>query len=316
MAHFIEFDGNQQIPPPSKMLGLQGHLLTVFADFSKLVAECDKFLNIDPSGRFTYRPLGPFVLMQSLFYPYNASLVPQFFAQGFSSQNEFAISIPVVKWLGSIPVELAVYVPYTFVDDGWSVVAAQTEFGYAKALGRFRKWQGPDESFFLSVETEVLPTYSPQTRLTFERFLTIKDIALDVNPVTYKPEEMGPCGPLFTAVNHWGADPDIEWWQYLLVFLLVAGAFTTQSVNSVQMVQFRDPVNINNAVYQALLGSKLTFHLNDLSVQLGTPTVEIIDYDSLPIVDRLGLNLNLLLPMFRMNYNMMLSDVNHIYVAP
>ena len=141
---FIEQDGDPQVPPPYKFPGVSIRSFRLEADLDALTTLCDKLLNgvgtLAQRG-FEYRPILPFVDLEVLTYPRMESEVPKHRDKGFTSQHElyFRLLVAKIEQIIGIPVptEIAVFIPYIFVDNNWSVVAGREVIGYPKVRASF-----------------------------------------------------------------------------------------------------------------------------------------------------------------------------------
>ncbi|MBK7400630.1 MAG: NAD(P)-binding protein [Myxococcales bacterium] len=171
LPRYIATDGNPVAIAPVK-LEVSTSMFLLDANLAKLQALCDAQLNL---GDVTYKALAPFAMV----YAATIDNYPLADPIGFVREREIGIWIPVVagRQLGPlfVPERVVTYSPYVWVDQGIALIGGRTVFGFAKQMGSLVV---PDLATGASAEstldTLVLPAFSPTTQAVNRRLLTIK----------------------------------------------------------------------------------------------------------------------------------------------
>lgn len=306
---FIERDGDPQIPPPYWFPDVSIRSFRLFADLGKLQALCDTLLNdvgtLAQRG-FEYRPILPFVDLEVLTYPRMESGVARYRQKGYTAQREmyFRLLVAKIKQVFGVPVptEIAVFIPYIFVDNNWSVITGREVVGYPKAHASFE--MSSSKPYPMTIRTDVFEKYDPNTKQTFRKLV-------EVNGTSPDPSVLG----TYTAWP-WGvldlADLDLQMLWVLQEFMAL------NSFPAVQLKQIRDAETNDLACYQALVHAE--FEVTNLSAPDPLPTAEITihPYDSLPIADELGLGSGALEPLsqYSVECDLKFSNTYNLFVRP
>ena len=306
---FIERDSDPQIPPPYSFPNVSIRSFRLAADLGKLQALCDKLLNIGTLAErgFEYRPILPFVDLEVLTYPRMESEVSRYRQKGYTSQHElyFRLLVARIEQVFGIPVptEVAVFIPYIFVDNNWSVVAGREVIGYPKVRASFEI--SSSNPYPMTISTDVFEKYDPDTKQTFQKLVEI-----DVDEMNPAPSALGA-----DVAWPWGvlddAELDLQMFWVLQEFMRFAG-FPT-----IQLKQIRDAETNDRACYQALVHAE--FEVTNLSAPVPLPAAEVTihPYDSLPIADELGLGGGALKPLsqYSVGCDMRFKDTYNLFVA-
>jgi hypothetical protein len=159
---YISRDGELLAVLPAAM-HMKLYLFLLDADYDALQAVCDRYLNL--GGPTVYRPLLPFVM----FYSSSMDVHSTVDDIGACAEKDFGFWIPVVA--GKVDgaafkaERFATFTPYIWVDTSVPLVGGRTVFGFPKNLGRLEMPMSTDEPARFLVSTQVLPRYSPQSRV-------------------------------------------------------------------------------------------------------------------------------------------------------
>ena len=314
---FIEQNCDPQIPPPYKFTDVSIRSFRLDADLGKLRTLCNQLLNIGSmeDREFQYwEPILPFVDLEVLGYPRMESTTPPHDGHGYTSQRELYFRIFVAKFVGDnpIPDELAVFMPYIFVDNTWSIITGRDVIGYPKLRGWFDPLSLEVSDFPLSVGAMVFKKYGAGNISTFEEIVNIQkpQLVLPAPPISW------PWGDLLTSLPEW----IIEWIKNPARLLEVQNKLLTQmqldTFPLIQFKQIRDAEHSNQACYQALIHAQFEVTaVRDL--QLLPPTmISIPRYDSLTIAEDLGLSGERVpsLLQYTITCDMTLGDVRDLVV--
>ena len=255
------------MPPPYALNNVTTRVFVVDADMAGLKAYCDKFLNGDGNSNWNspyhYRPLAPFGYLCVAHYPYMEALRPEFQHSGFSHQNEVYFSFPVVQYekvrYRLRPLKLTFAVPFITVDQPSSAFCGQEVLGLEKLVGTFA-FSGRDGS-------PARPT----------DWTNLKVSLYGVSHLT--PDSPGhQIKAIEFTLGDERKDPDFDLdrfpfadWRKELSRHAPDGEDTLRLLNSISelprpglfstvtLKQFRDPVHVDRALYQALVGYDTKF---------------------------------------------------------
>ena len=284
MIPFIMRDSDPQAPPPYRFPSVTIRSFLLDADWSALNVVCDETLNIGSFADrgFLYSPLPafPYVSLDILTYPRMEDINPDYRNEGYSTQHECYFRIFVVKYLPFfgllLPVDVAGFFPYMFVDQPWSLISGREVIGFPKVMAEFSI---PDPPGDIVVSTGVLDPYGAATKLTVKPFVTIRSAPAPAGVPPAPPKHEWPWGHM--DVSKLDSAHQALFQQ---VSLALSGGFST-----VQLKQFRDPGNDACACYQALLRGAFTVGNVKLQSVDTASRIEIPHYDSLQIASKLGL---------------------------
>ncbi|MCA9523127.1 MAG: hypothetical protein KC609_19260 [Myxococcales bacterium] len=282
--------GEQSYMAPFRMTGAHFSGYVISASNGALQAIVDRYLNA-PLADTVYRALGDFVLFVDAPIDRLRSILPPDSEMGFNRETDVGLWFLVGAghregdlWVLE---RLAWFIPYLWVDVPVNVITGRETYGYPKQMGWFSR-SGASDGPLLTVETYVLPTFSPDTPLQKLPILTLErqsnglalvgqafDDATDAIEALVKAI-VGDDGTIIV--------PGIELVVHLLRYIV------NREMPLVFLKQFRDVVDPRRACYQAVLESPMhvtAFHGGGL--YLGDFALEITTYASHPIVADLGL---------------------------
>ncbi len=308
LPHFIEMDGDPQIPPPYVFKDVFIRSFRLPADLEVLTVLCDKLLNIGTFQErgFEYRPILPYVDLEVLTYPSMVSRNPRFYAMGYCRQHEAYFRLLVGRFeivAGyAVPVGVAVFMPYLFVDNAWSVISGRQVVGYPKVLGKFVL--GEPGPYPITITTDVFERYIPDT-LQRERPL------VQINQ-TGPPQGEGQG----VTTWPWGVLDLQSFWPPLTIVLDAALRSTT--FFTMQLKQIRDAESPQRACYQALVQAEVGVSRMSAARLLPSAEINIARYDSLPISEELGLGSGALRPrsQYALTCDMEVLNTTNVFVRP
>ena len=283
MVEYISRPDDPAIPPPSDFPGvtiMSFRLQAKAADLQKL---CDKQLNIGTLEQrgFEYRVFLDFVDMEIVTYPRMEFAEAPYSKWGFASQQELYFRIYVWKFwsFGGLLFPDPVpewFIPFIFVDNSWSMISGRNVIGFPKAMARFSPTPMLDaDPFQISASVLALKKHKPATRLDWHRLVTIDPTGAAASTA---PGGLWPWIGLEASI----VDPFLnELLQELLTF--APDAFST-----VQLKQFRDPSNLTDACYQAVISTPFTLSNLRPPKPLPPATITVDRYASIDIPKSLG----------------------------
>jgi len=130
MIPYIDFPGEQSLPPPGELQEITFYYFAVPANNETLTALCDRLLNGPSGGATAYRPMGLVLLA----FTHVEQLGSTHAHRGVITYKDIALWIPV---RGGQSRELCLFPPYILVDDAATMITGREVFGLPKQLGRF-----------------------------------------------------------------------------------------------------------------------------------------------------------------------------------
>jgi hypothetical protein len=286
MIPFIQRDGEIQEPPPYSFPGVTIRSYRLVASWFALNELCDQQLNIGTleDRGFIYYPLPFFPLnyvdMEVLTYPKLVDEDPNDPFRGFITQQECYFRYLVVKYvpfgLLLIPVEFSMFFPYIAVTESWSMITGREVIGLPKLLARIEIPGYPQDTV---VSTETFDSFSGQAELLWRPMVTIHPFAAGFTS-TAQPALPWPWVDLDLAA----LDP-----THLALFEETFATTGLGAFSTIQLKQFRDASDDQQACYQALLQAE--YGVSNIQWQgFSLPSkITIPAYDSLRIANALGL---------------------------
>jgi len=351
--------GDPQIPPPYSFKDVKIRSFRLLAARKQLKKLCGRFLNIGTftDRGFTYSPILPFVDLEVLYYPKMNSEHPDFKDRGCDYQNECLFRIFVGKYntespgRGDSPQEVAVFVPFIFVDSSLSVISGREVIGYPKVWARFElpergedypliisanvfRNRGPNEDPVLAPVVAIenwaaLPLSTPLSDL-FTTALTGLEDALDDFSGTYADAPSTIAG---TYAGFFSRAEDefrkvVKWpWAFidedplLQSFRNVIKKPGLDRFPIIQLKQFLDAQRTDYACYQALVSARFKVVPGSIRNLKPLPLAKITipsSYPSLSIVQHLGLvgETASSIGQYELTCDMKCVDVRNLFVLP
>ncbi len=129
---YVERGGEQVFPQPYAFTGSMMHGFVVPANYQKLKALCDKHLN-DPSHQnVEYWPAVNRIVVARLDVDQAQPETPSEYDYGYIREADVSLFIPVVAFRGPIPIGMALFPPYLFVDHPWGILGGREVYGLHK----------------------------------------------------------------------------------------------------------------------------------------------------------------------------------------
>lgn len=310
MANFVEQHGDPQIPPPYSFPNVTIYSFRLEAGMDALTQFCNKRLNIGARNQrgFEYRPILRFVDIEVLHYPRMMS-ENQRFNWGWSTQREcyFRLFVGRYDFAGGVwvPAEAAVFIPYIFVDNAWSVVSGREVVGFPKVMASISMPNSENAQtgrfYPMRIITDVFPRYGANTPQSACPIVEIES------------NQAGPHAPDMSSgtIWPWGVFNPREIDPALLPFLRDRTHFST-----IQLKQIRDAEHPELACYQALIQAEVGIDRIEPPRTLPAAQISIPCYDSLRIEEELGLKGEPLQPLWQYTLNCDLSygKVRNLFV--
>jgi len=276
---FIESAGTQQGLPPFSFPGLSITSCVLQADSHRLQAHCDLLLNID--RRHHFRALGSHVFLAINQYPRMYSEYKGRSELGYTSQNEYYVMFPTIRYdlvAGfRVPREVTWTFPFIGVDNPTSAFIGRELFGFQKLVGSISAETAADGSFVASV---AMPAFKSFSRETPEEELPL--VGIQTGPPLNSPDKKGFPWNLTGVAEGAGFLDDMA---LKLLDEMDPGAFSVTNLK-----QIRDAQNPGEAAYQALVRCEWTLENPTVPVVYAEANIDIYDNDTIQIIKTLGLD--------------------------
>lgn len=278
MPPYVERDGDWVWRPPGELEQTQMfvHALRV-VNVAALQALCNDFINT-PSGNAVqatpYSPLTPFVLLVCADIRRGRSGHAVDGTRGWMTEQDVGFFVPIQFTDRNGVTSIAMLLPYLYVSNFPAVVIGREIFGFPKLLGNIQIVEDPP---FAEVRAEAIPVYGPNNPvLNGQSIVKLRH----TSPIVF-----GLCVPggiaqltlaaLTFVLNALGIPPPLA-------------GFTT--VPMVFLKQFRDVASSSQACFQSVTRAIAQIvTLDEVCLLQGTFAVDLPDYASIHIAQRLGL---------------------------
>lgn len=274
---YINDPDSQQGLPPFFFPGMQARCFLLEARLEALQAYCDAYMNAFP--RFRFEAFAPIVYLAVNNYPRMVSEYPGAREMGYSKQQEFTLSFPVIvhdneAGDGLLPRMTWVF-PFLGVDNSTSAFSGQEVLGFAKLLG--------DVSF---VDDLAAPSFRSTVRMP--------------GFISFAPEHQEKMHTLIEVeasdAGSWlphlpGHGAGFAWLVALFEDLAAAwlNLIDPESMSVTNLLQLRDGSSPMMAAYSALVHCHWTFENFRDPVFYATSEVRMFPLVTAEIVDLLGL---------------------------
>lgn len=160
-APYVNYGGSLRLMQPylAKQVGFYGFVLK--GDVDALQKTCTERLNAPAGGAVRFEPAGPYVILAfNALRTLSSKNLPDS-SKGTFSENECALWVPVID---RVQEKSYWFHPYIFVDNPFALALGREVYGFPKSLGVFDIPPAPDPAQSFSMQTWVLPQYSPDTQ--------------------------------------------------------------------------------------------------------------------------------------------------------
>jgi hypothetical protein len=271
MIPYVQSASSQEVPPPYQFPGVTVNAFVWEADLRCVQAYCDGYFNLgDVKDRgFTYTSVAawPYALLLFIDYPVmiSSNRKPQdigggvpYSDRGIVSQKEVFVALPMMRYgegphrlLTETTLEWAL--PFIVVENPMSAICGREMLGLEKLRAdiEFSQSTFPD-SFRGRVS---LPGWKTLEPTAMQQMLPFLDV--DTGPVTPTFRGSAKQDSLWTLLRSKTAGNVIDGLATAsdAVDALSAGLIPT-SMQTVSLKQFRDAVQPDKAIYQALIGCR------------------------------------------------------------
>lgn len=271
MIPYTQSVASQEVPPPYHFPGVTVNAFVWEAHLDHVRAYCDQFFNLGNAADrgFTYGPasIWPYCLLLFIDYPVMISASPTsqsmghlvpYSDRGIVSQREVFIAIPVIR-RGIGPEKLVTdsalewALPFIVVGEPMSAVCGREMLGLEKLRADIQIGESafPD-SFRGQVSLPGWPTLTSDVMQQMMLFLDV-DTGPAVPTFRGKPD----ASSLWTLFRSRAAGDVIDSAATVADFVetMSAGTFPT-SMQTVSLKQFRDALEPDKAIYQALVSCR------------------------------------------------------------
>lgn len=283
---FVVPQGFTQIPPDYAYKQVGMRVFPLKAGQKPLKALVGACLNnsLPPGQSFapipTLTAYAPVYLMIST-YGSMASKQKPFSDWGTMSQTEAIIMIPLLIYKNGKVDGVALFTPYAFVDNAWSIITGNMIMGFQKGLAAFQLPPALQQSYPLEIRTPVFPVFNNDTPLTWETWIRIEKLA---GPnLLQGSERLWPLGPVDTLFGPRGE------FEVDAAVLAVLEGVHTGPLCAVQLLQLRDPVNPELAAYSKLVMFDINLTAFREAGLLASAQLHLSPFASLPVAAVLGL---------------------------
>jgi hypothetical protein len=285
---FVVPAGVMQIPPnyAYRQVGQRGFPLK--ASYGVLKKLVDRCLNDNLQGTgISYTPIPTLTDYTAVYllvstYGSMVSKLPPFSGLGWMSQSEAIFTIPLLSYRRGIPLGLACFTPYSFVDNSWSIITGNLLMGFQKGLASFQIPSKVSEPYPMEISTPVFPVFNPATPLSWERWISIgKQGDTDAGP---EPRRLWPIGPVEEL---FGPRGELAVSSEVLDLLRIK--VRTDTFDAVQLLQLRDPAAPDFAAYSKVVAFAMRLKNTWDGGLLAGAEIELQRFDSLPVRETLGL---------------------------
>lgn len=290
MPSFIEWPGDQQGPPPYVFGDVDVFTFPTLGKRDAIEAFIDQMLNNVLEGSpVEYRAWGggekavAFVAVLE----YARMQCVDWLDRGYVSQNELAFLLPVERFRNGVWAGWALYAPYIFVDNPWSVVTGNTVIGYPKASADFLIGTAEEEPYPIDITALAFESYDPNAPARSEQLLGVEQ---ESDAVGDLEDWLWPFLP-FTGLFGPNGEMPLEEEVYARI-LESLDPFDAPALgyDVVQMRQIRDPVDPKQATTQAVYEFPVEATLWRGGGLLKEARVTIKDTASWPVAASLGLS--------------------------
>lgn len=300
---YVERGGTQDIANPFRLRDVALDAFLFEADYGRLLALTERDLNGVLRRGDCRRPFG--YLLPS------ARIVPIAPIAMLVCANTARIEVPRVGWIPEvdvafwipvlvlakvgpirIPVEVAFYQPYLFVDSGQAMATGRETYGYHKMIGDFDLPTDPAHPTELEVRAIAWKTYGPNEKAEQRRVFTLRETSsAPPSPSTFVGFEDA-ARAVIEAITGGGTSLPVNAINRVIDLLELLDLAKVQQVFLKQFRAIEDP---HRACYQAVAkaGSALR-HLHRGGVLNGTYELDLEDLVSLDIRQELGLGAGVL----------------------
>lgn len=308
---------SMQLPPPFEFTGVTIRVFPLRAKIHLLERFCDSYVNVIPDAAGVFKPFVPYVYLLIVDYGRMAVEAQNL---GWLSQHEIVFTVPV-EWYRREGSRLVFHdwgfvSPFIFVDNELSMTTGRQVYGWPKtmvtldaALGTFLESPrkpvrtgkisamvfsdangavAEEERVLLELTREsALARLSPAYAITQSLSLA-RDFGIALREVGLLRERPG------ETIDNWAL-------RFQRLFGLLSPFDGKAYANAINLKQFRSAASAKHACYQAVTNSTMDLHrLNDAGLlgaeamaigdQSGGHDVIIHRYDSLPIIETLGID--------------------------
>jgi len=280
------------LPQPVVIQNANLYAFILKGDTDKILNQCIKSLNEAADGHIEYYPLSPYILMTMVDLQEIKSGVKPYSELGSIRENEltFFVVLAAGRREGGIFIaeRIVLHVPFIFVDNSFAMTAGREIFGFPKQWGWLDFPSHPDNLSSMTVDTDVIQTYAPTAQASRQRLLTI-----DVGTAHPNPE---PVWEEFEDLLRALRDVLFGEGEIIIPGLrLLPNLFEDAIKMQVPLAflkEFRSIKNGKDAAYQNVVEApvRVTNMPTDFKRLDFEFNIQIGDYESLPIIETLGLS--------------------------
>jgi len=185
---YVNYGGSLRLMQPylASQVGFYGFVLKASVD--ALQKTIDIRLNAPAGSAVRFEASGPFVILAFNALKQLSSKNPPDSEKGSFSENECALWVPVID---RVQEKSYWFHPYIFVDNPYAMALGREVYGFPKSLGIFDIPAAPDPAKSYSMQTWILPKYSPTSHGLLAELVNVSPSA-------------APAGDLWTGIEDIG----------------------------------------------------------------------------------------------------------------
>jgi len=267
MPHYVnryQLDGSLQ---PFAAYGAEMFGFVFNGTPDALTSLVDRYLNRAPANQFRYQPLVPEVLFAFTSTKWMTATNPPFSRCGGAGELELTVWV-VVQELNSGTI--ALFTPYTLLDNPLAVLQGREIYGFPKEMARFPTW----EKGQFDVEAYAVGECREDAVGTYQQILSVTQDSPD--------HPAGGQHPTFTALK------DALLTAGLAVANLAPEALLLPKGPIVFLKQLPDAADSRFASYQALVEASIEISTIRWVEYPGTYTITLENFWSHPLITDLG----------------------------
>lgn len=272
---YVERGGEQVFPQPYVFDDCVLHGFVVQADYDALKTLCDKYLNNPSQQNVEYWPAVDRIVVARLDVGRAQPENPQEYDYGYIREVDVSLFIPVVAFDGLLPIGMAAFAPYLFVDHPWGILCGREVYGLHKIPSSISPMAFGSSTLF-GVQSYAVKTTGLNAEVPKQQILSIVSGTGSPAPSFASLLEAGaPPGvaalSTLLAKKEWALGTADEAWNAISELVFGKGSrieikarnaiFDVQSfltggqLPMVALKQFRDVANGRFACYQAITES-------------------------------------------------------------
>jgi Acetoacetate decarboxylase (ADC) len=278
-------------PQPIICEGMDMYSFLIRGTRANIQALCDRYLNKPSNGAVQYRPLSEVIIITITDTKKIRSGDPKYSQLGYVPEREAAFWVQVedAKNPGT---DVSFFMPYLYVDRALAMAAGREDFGFPKEIGACQMPDDPGANGTLRVDVWAIEKFGPDAtpqQKTLLSFTPLPTTPLQSIVRSIENDVAALINFIHDLVTPGDADAELD---TLITALKTIAHMETPQFQTVLLKQFPDIRDGELACYQAIVTAP-TSATKVLGLGLlPAYTVTVNQYDSHPVIDELGIQLN------------------------